>query len=44
MHVRLNLLLDGKGGRAVGIENNRVIDYDITEVLNETHTVELRIY
>ena len=37
----VELLLDGKGGRAVGIENKMVIDDDITEILNQSHSVEL---
>ena len=27
----VELLLEGKGGRAVGIENNKLVDYDIME-------------
>ena len=37
----VELLLDGKGGRAVGISNKMVIDDDITEILNQSHSVEL---
>jgi 6-phosphofructokinase 1 len=36
----VELLLDGKGGRAVGIENNVVIDHDIIEVLDQKHTID----
>jgi 6-phosphofructokinase 1 len=37
----VELLLDHKGGRAVGISNKMVIDNDITEILNQSHSVEL---
>jgi 6-phosphofructokinase 1 len=37
----VELLLDHKGGRAVGIWNKIVIDHDITEVLNQSHSIEL---
>ena len=37
----VELLLDHKGGRAVGISNKMVIDDDITEILNQSHSVEL---
>jgi 6-phosphofructokinase 1 len=36
----VELLLDHKGGRAVGIWNKIVIDHDITEVLNQSHSIE----
>ncbi len=39
----VELLIEGQGGRAVGIENNRVIDEQIEEVLNKTHTVDLNL-
>ena len=37
----VELMMAGTGGRAVGIENNKVVDHDFTEVLNETHKVDL---
>jgi 6-phosphofructokinase 1 len=37
----VELLLDHKGGRAVGISNKMVIDDDITEILNQSDSVEL---
>ncbi len=37
----VELLLDHKGGRAVGVSNKMVIDDDITEILNQSHSVEL---
>lgn len=39
----VELLLDGKGGRAVGMENHKVTDHDITEVLGESHTVDFNL-
>lgn len=40
----VELLIEGKGGRAVGIENNRLVDYDIIEALGRKHTVDLDLY
>ena len=37
----VELLIDGKGGRAVGIENNKLVDYDIIEALGRKHTLDL---
>jgi 6-phosphofructokinase 1 len=36
----VELLLEGKGGRAVGIEENRLVDYDIIEALKREHTID----
>jgi 6-phosphofructokinase 1 len=36
----VELLLEGKGGRAVGIEKNAVVDYDIIEALGRSHTLD----
>ncbi len=40
----VELLIEGKAGRAVGIENNQVVDHKISEVLNAKHTVDLSLY
>ncbi|WP_285765643.1 6-phosphofructokinase [Peribacillus sp. SI8-4] len=40
----VELLLEGKGGRAVGIEQNRLVDYDIIEVLGKQHTIDKKMY
>ncbi|MED3564469.1 6-phosphofructokinase, partial [Bacillus xiapuensis] len=40
----VELLLEGKGGRAVGIENNKLVDYDIIEALGKKHTLDLQLY
>lgn len=37
----VELLLEGKSGRAVGIENHVVIDHHFEKVLKEEHTVDL---
>lgn len=37
----VELLIEGKGGRAVGIENNQLVDYDIIEALARKHTLDL---
>lgn len=39
----VELLLAGKGGRAVGIQNHQVVDHDIVKVLAETHTVDFNL-
>ncbi|WP_046174048.1 6-phosphofructokinase [Domibacillus indicus] len=40
----VELLLQGKGGRAVGIEQNQIVDYDIIEALSKPHKVDQRMY
>ena len=40
----VELLLQGKGGRAVGIEQNQIVDYDIVEALSQPHKVDQRMY
>ncbi|MBM4762537.1 6-phosphofructokinase [Bacillus sp. B15-48] len=40
----VELLLEGKGGRAVGIEQNKLVDYDLIEVLSMQHKVDLNLY
>ncbi|XJZ29121.1 6-phosphofructokinase [Bacillota bacterium Lsc_1132] len=40
----VELLIEGKGGRAVGIESNRLVDYDIIEALGRKHTLDLDLY
>ncbi|WP_338448954.1 6-phosphofructokinase [Niallia oryzisoli] len=39
----VELILKGKGGRAVGINNNQMIDNDIAAILGETHTVDMNL-
>ncbi|SHN05972.1 6-phosphofructokinase [Gracilibacillus kekensis] len=40
----VDLLIDGIGGRVVGVQNNVVVDHDISEVLSEKHAVNMRMY
>jgi 6-phosphofructokinase 1 len=40
----VELLLEGKGGRAVGIEQNHLVDYDIIEALKKRHTIDRKMY
>ena len=40
----VELLLENKGGRAVGIERNKLVDYDIIEALAMPHTVDMDLY
>ncbi|MCM3725384.1 6-phosphofructokinase [Neobacillus cucumis] len=40
----VELLIEGKGGRAVGIENNKLVDYDIIEALEKKHTLDLELF
>ncbi len=39
----VELLIEGKGGRAVGIEKNALVDYDIVEALERKHTLDLEL-
>jgi 6-phosphofructokinase 1 len=40
----VELLIEGKGGRAVGIEKNQLVDYDIIEALGRKHTLDIELY
>jgi 6-phosphofructokinase 1 len=40
----VELLLEGKGGRAVGIQQNQLVDHDILEILDQPHYVDLKMY
>jgi 6-phosphofructokinase 1 len=40
----VELLIEGKGGRAVGIEKNNLVDYDIIEALARKHTLDLDLF
>ncbi|OLS41440.1 6-phosphofructokinase [Bacillus sp. MRMR6] len=40
----VELLIEGKGGRAVGIEKNTLVDYDIIEALARKHTLDLDLF
>jgi 6-phosphofructokinase 1 len=40
----VELLIEGKGGRCVGIQNNKIVDHDIIEALAQKHTIDLDMY
>ncbi|MDQ0208101.1 6-phosphofructokinase [Alkalicoccobacillus murimartini] len=40
----VDLLLEGKSGVTVGIQQNKLVHHDINEALAETHTVDLDMY
>ncbi|MEC1262809.1 6-phosphofructokinase [Bacillus swezeyi] len=40
----VELLLEGKGGRCVGIQNNKLVHHDIIEILEHKHTVDQSMY
>lgn len=40
----VDLLLDGKAGRMVGIQQNQLVDHDIIEALNNKHQLDLDMY
>ncbi|WML45637.1 6-phosphofructokinase [Neobacillus sp. PS3-40] len=40
----VELLIEGKGGRAVGIEKNKLVDYDIIEALGRKHKLDLDLF
>ncbi|SFJ12543.1 6-phosphofructokinase [Halobacillus dabanensis] len=40
----VDLLLDGQAGRMVGIQENKMVDHDIVEILNTKHSVDMDMY
>ncbi|WP_077621200.1 6-phosphofructokinase [Sediminibacillus massiliensis] len=40
----VDLLLEGKAGRVVGMQNNKLVDHDILEILDEKHEVDFDMY
>ncbi|MFG6148289.1 6-phosphofructokinase [Halobacillus sp. B23F22_1] len=40
----VDLLMKGKAGCMVGIENNELVDHDILEVLNREHSIDMDMY
>lgn len=40
----VELLLEGKGGRCVGIQDNKIVDVDIIEALSHKHEIDLDMY
>ncbi|RFU70740.1 6-phosphofructokinase [Peribacillus saganii] len=42
--LAVELLIENKGGRAVGIVQNRLVNYDIIEALAQPHTLDMKMY
>ncbi|WP_099158746.1 6-phosphofructokinase [Virgibacillus ndiopensis] len=40
----VDLLLEGKAGRMVGIQNNKIVDHNITDILSKQHTINDDMY
>lgn len=40
----VEVLMDGTGGRAIGMTNNQVVDYDMTEAFNSSHNTDLSLF
>lgn len=40
----VEILLEGKAGRMVGIENNKLVDYDINDILMKKHQINKDMY
>lgn len=40
----VELLLNGQGGRCVGIQKNQLVHHDILEILDQKHTIEQNMY
>ncbi|MFG6119065.1 MULTISPECIES: 6-phosphofructokinase [Thalassobacillus] len=40
----VDILLAGKAGRMVGIQNNKLVDHDILEVLDQGHMLDMDMY
>lgn len=40
----VELLLEGKGGRCVGIQKNELVHHDILEILDQPHTIDENMY
>ena len=40
----VELLLENKGGRAVGVKNHAIVDYDLQEAFTQKHKADLSLY
>ncbi|HLR62981.1 MAG TPA: 6-phosphofructokinase [Lentibacillus sp.] len=40
----IDLLLSGKAGKIAGIQNNQLVNHDISDVLAEKHTIDMNMY
>lgn len=42
--LAVELLMDGKSGRAVGVRNHQLIDYDMEEAFKKNHEADISLY
>lgn len=40
----VEVLLEGTGGRAIGMKNHQVVDYDMTKAFTEKHDADMSLY
>jgi 6-phosphofructokinase 1 len=40
----VELLMEGQGGRCVGIQSNVLVDHDIIEALSKSHSIDTKMY
>lgn len=40
----VDLLLAGEGGKVVGIQQNKLVDHDISEILDQKHEIDMDMY
>ncbi|MEG0259139.1 MAG: 6-phosphofructokinase [Lysinibacillus sp.] len=40
----VEVLMEGRAGRAIGIRNHELIDYDMTEAFQKNHTADVELY
>lgn len=40
----VELLIEGKGGRAVGIVNNEIVDHAISDIVGKPHTIDKKMF
>lgn len=40
----VEVLLDGTGGRAIGMRNHQVVDYDMTKAFTDEHITDMSLY
>ena len=40
----VEVLFEGRGGRAVGMKNHQVVDYDLKEAFENNHKADLSLY
>lgn len=40
----VELLMEGQAGKMVGIQNNKLVHYDLTEIFNMKHEINMDMY